>query len=207
MKKTFIRLILSTSLVAAAAFILCAATPGNTPAPSAPANNANAKVRTVNFKKCVEQSKLGKEEQASFEAMKKQMESVLTEKEKTLNELAEKLEDADYLDSLSAEAETEMKRKFRGLSQEYGQLQQQYMQTLNQTNFKVVQKIQEKVNEAATQVARQNNFDLVVNDETAFFASPSLDITSQIVSTMDQNYEKDAGDASKKASQAPSFSN
>ena len=49
------------------------------------AKGSSLRIAVVNFKKCVEQSKQGKQEQSSFEAMKKQMESVLAEKEKSLN--------------------------------------------------------------------------------------------------------------------------
>ena len=55
------------------------------------ANSLTHKVALVNFKTCVEKSKLGKEEQANFDRMKKQMEDVLTEKEKFLKEIAKKL--------------------------------------------------------------------------------------------------------------------
>lgn len=155
-------------------------------------SNAPAKVRTVNFKKCVEQSKVGKQEQASFEAIKKQMETVLVEKEKVLNEMAAKFEDPDFLDGLSAEAETELKRKFRALSQEFAQLQQQYVQALQQTNFKIVQKLTTAVSKAATEAAQKQKIDLVVNEENAaFFVSPNLDISSDVVSIMDQHLEKE----------------
>lgn len=171
----------SVVLVAAAALLSSAA----------PASNEGLKIRVVKFKTCVEQSKLGKQEQASFEALKKQMESVLMEKEKVLNEMATKLEDTDYLDSLSPDAETELKRKFRGLSQEYGQLQNQYLQTLNQTNMKVLQNLNEKVAEASDVVAKQYNYDLVLNDESCFASAPSYDISSQVISVMDQKFDKE----------------
>jgi outer membrane protein len=179
----------SAAVLLAAAALFCSA------APSSGDMNAPAKVRVVNFKKCIEQSKLGKQEQASFDALKKQMESALEEKEKVLNDMATKLEDTDYVDSLSPEAETEMKRKFRALSQEYAQIQNQYLQTLNQTNMKVLQNISDKVSEAAEAVAKQNNFDLVLNDEGSFFASPAFDISSQVITTMDQLFDKDAAAA------------
>jgi len=203
--KNFKKLIATTVLVAASALLL-AAVPNNQmqgqnamqPQGASMQPQGPTKVRYVNFKKCVEQSQMGKQEQASFEALKKQMETVLAEKEKVLNELATKLEDVDFLDSLSAEKETELKRQFRTLGQEYTQLQQQYLQTLNQTNFKVVQKINEKVGEAATTVAKQNNYDLVVNDETLFFANPSLDISQQVIAIMDQTTDKESSETPKK---------
>jgi outer membrane protein len=156
-------------------------------------NNSNApvKIRVVNFKTCVEKSKLGKQEQSTFDALKKQMESNLEEREKTLNDLAKKFEDPDYLDSLSAEAETEMKRNFRKLSQEYSTLQNQYLQALQQTNFKVVQKLTASVEKASAAVAKQNNYDLVLNQEGSFFVNPQLDASMQVVAAMDDMFEKE----------------
>lgn len=170
---------------------LCIATAANA-ADARPANNNATKVRVVNFKRCAEQSKFGKQEQTSFEAVKKQMETVLTDKEKTLNDMAEKSEDPDYLDSLSPEAETEMKRKFRTLNQEYAQLQQQYIQALQQTNFKIVQKLSESVAKAANAVAQQMGVDLVLNDEVTFFVAPGLDISSEVIVMLDKLFDQEA---------------
>lgn len=149
------------------------------------------KIRVVNFKSCIEKSKQGKQEQASFESLKKQMETTLADKEKTLNDMATKFEDPDYLDSLSADAETELKRKFRKLNQEYTQLQSQYMQALQQTNFKVIQKLTEVVTKASATVAKQENLDVILNDESTFFASPDMDISNKVVAAMDQLFEKE----------------
>jgi outer membrane protein len=148
------------------------------------------KIGTVNFKLCVEESKLGKQEQASFETMKKQMENVVEEKEKVLNELALKLNDPDQLDLMSPEAETELKRKFRALSQELNQLQNQYYQTLQQTNIKIVQTLSDAVTKASDKVAKDMKLDLVVNDETCFFASPALDISPKVVLEMNKTSEQ-----------------
>lgn len=152
------------------------------------------KIKVVNFKSCVEKSKLGKQEQSAFDALKKQMETTLGEREKVLNEMAAKFEDPDYLDSLSPEAETEMKRKFRALNQEYTQVQNQYYQTLNQTNFRVVQKLTEAAAKATKTVAKETNLDLVLNDESCFFVSPALDISTQIVTEMDKVFDKESSE-------------
>lgn len=158
-----------------------------------------ANIKVVNFKTCVEGSKLGKQEQASFDALKKQMETSLGEKEKVLNEMASKFEDADYLDSLSPEAETELKRKFRQLNQEYNTLQNQYYQTLNQTNMKIVQKLTDVVTKASESVAKQSNIDLILNDEACFFSAKPLDISSQIIVSMDQMFEKEENNSKNEA--------
>lgn len=175
-------------------------------APVTPANGTKQqqplKVGVVNFKRCVEQSKLGKQEQGNFEGLKKQMETVLGEKEKTLNEMATKFNDADYLDSLSPEAETELKRKFRSQNQELSQLQNQYMQTLQQTNFKVIQKLNEMVTKAASTVAKNDKYDMILNEESAFFYAPELDISSKVITLLDEEFEKMPKETEKPAAAA-----
>lgn len=153
--------------------------------------SAEFKVRVLNFKTCVEKSKLGKQEQESFDALKKQMENVLNEKEKTLNEMAEKFEDPDYLDSLSPEAETELKRKFRAISQEASQQQSQYMQTLQQANVKVLDKLDGAIIKASEAVAAKNGYNLVINEDSSYFYDKNLDISEEVISAMDENFEKE----------------
>lgn len=154
-------------------------------------NAANdVKVGVINFKQAVERSKLGKQEQSSFEALKKQAEQVLQDKEKQLSDIAAKLDDPDYLDSLSPEAEAELKHKFRLLNQELAQQQQQLYQTLSQANFKVVQKLTDTVNEAAEKVAKEKKLDIIINEDACFFFSETLDITDAAVEVMDKDSQK-----------------
>lgn len=149
---------------------------------------ADIKVGVVNFKSCVEQSKMGKEEQKNFEKMKTQMEEVLQEKEKTLSEIANKFNDPDYLDSLSSEAEAELKHKFRSLNQELNQHQNQYYQALQQANFKIVQKMHDSISDAAKKVAQKKGIDLVLNEEGSFFHNSALDISKDVVVELDRTY-------------------
>lgn len=155
------------------------------------------KIAVVNFKTCVEKSKMGQQEQSNFDAMKKQMETVLLEKEKALNEIASKFNDIDYLDSLSPEAETELKNKFRTLNQEFSQQQNQFYQSLSQTNLQVVQRLSDAITKASAEVAKKNQIDLVLNEESSFFISPKLDISDQIIQVLNDSFEKDSKEPKK----------
>lgn len=148
------------------------------------------KVGVVNFKTCLEQSKIGKQEQASFEAMKKQMEAILEEKGKVMESLEAKAKDADYMDSLSPEAEGEFHKKGRELRQELMQLQNQYMQTLNQANFKIVQKLNELISHASKEIASEKKLDLILNEEGCFYYGPRLDISNVVSTKMDELSDK-----------------
>lgn len=187
---------------AAACLLMAAAAPqaaqNGTQAPQTGTANKQPRIGVVNFKQCVEKSKLGKQEQTNFENLKKQMESVLGDKDKTLNDMASKLNDPDYLDSLSPEAETELKRKFRALSQELSGQQQEYMQVLQQTNMKVIQSMNELVTKAASGIAKSEGYDLILNEEGVFSSSPDLDITTKVVAALDNDFDKEAAKTSNK---------
>jgi outer membrane protein len=192
-------IMLSFSGFLLAATCLCsdiqAADTSNFTRPNALEQNRPLKIVIVNFKTCVEKSKMGQKEQSSFEALKKQMEAILSEKEKALTEVASKFNDIDYLDSLSPDAEAELKRQFRTLNQEYSSQQNQFYQSLSQTNLMVIQKLNEAITKASQDVAKKNNIDIVLNEESCFFFISSLDISDLVVRAMDEAFEKDNKEA------------
>lgn len=153
------------------------------------------RIALVNFKTVVEKSKVGQTEQAKFDAMKKQMETILKEKEKSLSDIASKFNDIDYLDSLSPEAEADLKKQFRTLNQEFNQQQNQFYQSLSQTNISVIQKLTEAVAKASEEVAKKNQIDLVLNEDSCFFNSQNIDISNLVVAILDENFEKENKDA------------
>lgn len=179
------------ALIAAAAVVLAST------ATSAYAVDSPMKVGVVNFKQCVEKSKLGKQEAASFEALKTQAEQVLQGKEKELSAIAQKLDDADYLDSLSNEAEAELKHKFRALNQEMAQQQQQLYQTLSQANFKIVQKLTDAVGTKAKEIGQKLSLNLVINEDACFYYHDGLDITNNVIAGLDEAFDKQTAPASK----------
>jgi outer membrane protein len=153
------------------------------------AADAAPSVGVVNFSNCITESKLGKQEQNTFESLKKQMGALLEDTEKQLTEISTKFNDKEYLDSLSPEAEEEMKAKFRALNEELSRYQNQYYQVLNQANMKLVQVISSNINSAAEKVAKEKKLTMIINKEACFFYSPALEITSSVVAEMDKNYD------------------
>ena len=156
-------------------------------------SNQPLRIGIVNTKRCLEESKLGKQEQANFERMKQQMESVLQEKERALEDIESKLNDDDYMDSISDEAASELKRKRRTIRNEGMQLQSQYMQTLQQTNVKIIQKLTDVIGKASAQVAKDSSngqpVDVVFTDEACTYYSPRLDVSDRVVAKMNAIYD------------------
>jgi len=147
-------------------------------------------VGVVNFTSCMAESKLGKQEQASFESLKNQMTSLLQDTEKQMQELNAKRNDPEYMDGLSPEAEDEMMNKLRALNEDMGRLQNQYYQVLNQANMKVVQTLGGNIQKAAQKVADNKKLTMVINKEACFFSAPTLDVTNLVIAEMDRDFDQ-----------------
>lgn len=164
-----------------------------------------SKIGVVNFRKCIEGSKQGKQHQASFEGMKSQMETLLQQREKALTEMNAKLQDADYLDGLTKEAKNELQHKFRVQSQEYAQAQQQFMQTLQQANLKIIEMLNSDVAKASTEVAQTKGFSNILNDESLFFFDKTQDVSELVIAEMNKAHdiEQKKRDEASKGAPAP----
>lgn len=150
---------------------------------------AEQKVGIVNFHSCIIDSKLGKQEQNAFETMRKQFVSLVEDTEKQLREISDKLQDKDYLDGLSKEAEEQMKTKSAQLNEELNRYQQQYYQFMHQGQNKIMQTVVGGISHAADQIAATKGYSVILNKEACFFYSPNLDITSEVVKEMDKHFE------------------
>lgn len=157
-------------------------------------SSAQADFGFVNFKEVIEKSKIGKQEQGSFDSLKDQMEKVLEEKDKELNELASKFNDPDYMDTLSPEAENDLKHKFRLLTQDMNEKQSQFYQALQSAQAKIMAKIAESVSKASVTVAKTKKLDAIFNQDATFYMADSLNISADVVKEMDTVFEKETKD-------------
>ena len=146
----------------------------------------------VDFSKCITESKFGKHEAEGFEAIRAQMQSAIEDLDKQLNETANKLQNKDLLDQLSPEAEQELKVKFQSLNEDMQRYQQQYYQVMQQANMRIIQMVTNEINEASESIAKKDKLSLVINKEAAFHYQPNLDITTNVISEMDKNFDKKA---------------
>ena len=101
----------------------------------------------------------------------------------------------EYLDTLSPEAEAELKGKYQKLANELSQQQNQYYNMLNQANYQIVQTVTESVSQAAKKVAAAKCLDLTINEDVCLSHNPSFDISKDVIAIMDTDFaakEKEA---------------
>jgi len=148
-------------------------------------------VGVVNFMTCITDSKYGKSEQEQLENIKKQWSSIIDETEKEMKDLNSKFNDQEYMDSLSPEAEEEMKMKQKTLSEDMMKYQNQLYQILNQANYFFIQKMTNNISKASEKIALDNKLELVLNKEACFYNTPKIDVTKLVIKEMDVNFEKE----------------
>lgn len=152
---------------------------------------SKAMIGIVNFMTCITESKYGKNEQEQLENIKKQWSTLIEETEKEIGELNSKMEDQDYLDGLSPEAEEDLKMKQSAMYQDLTKYQNQLYQILNQANYFLIQKMSTSISKASEAIAQNRRLDIVLNKEACFYNNPKIDITEQVIHEMDKNYEKE----------------
>lgn len=175
--KSLIRALLSSSLILGAVSVQAA--------------DKGMRIAVVDFAKCVTESKHGKAEQANFESIRMQMQKAIEDLDAQMNETANKLQDKDLLDSLSPEAENELKTRFQTLGEELNRYHSQYYQVMQQANMKLVHTMSSLINQASEVIAKKDKWDLIMNKEAAFHFNQDLDVTSNIIQELNKKFEKE----------------
>ena len=121
---------------------------------------------------------------------KEQMTTLINDYNKQLNDIATKFNDPEFVDSLSPEAEQEMKAKFQTLNEELAQYHNQSSQVMQQANMQLIQTMNAHVQAASEQIAKKKNIPMVVNKEACFFYNPSFDITQSVIEEMDKTFDE-----------------
>jgi outer membrane protein len=156
------------------------------------AAEAPSGLAVVNFTTCITDSLYGKNEQANFENIRRQLAGLIEDTEKELKEISGKFEDTEYLDSLSPKAEEELKGRFQALNEDLSRYQGQFYQVMQQANMQLIQKMSAQIARASERVAKQKKLDYVINKEACFYYRTELDLTSQVIAEMDKNFDSDS---------------
>lgn len=174
----------------AGATMSCAALPTYAASESEGSSKA-FQLGVVNFKTCAENSKIGKQEQNAIEAMHKQLVGNLEKMEKEFVELNNKLQDPDFRDSLSPEAEGQLSQQRQKLADDLASGRNQFYQMMNQAQYKLMQVMGMHISRASQIVAKREALDMVVTEDACFYFTPTRNLTTQIITEMDRLYDEE----------------
>lgn len=151
-----------------------------------------ARVGIVSVRACVEQSKEGQTARDSLENLNKSLTKSLDELSKKLEEINIKLENEDVRDSLAPEAEKALQDERDNLLQEHEMRRMHFSQQMQQAQMAAMQTLFDRVSKASEGVAADLNLNLIIQEDSAFFFSPKLDVTDRVIAVMDTLHTQEA---------------
>lgn len=146
----------------------------------------------VNFSTCITESKYGDQEQKAFDEVRGRITALMQDLDGQFRDIVTKLNDPEFVDSLSPEKEQEMHAHAQSIQDELGRYQQQYYQVMNQANMQLIQMMSSYVSQASEAIAKKEKLSVVLNKEACFYYEPKQDITAAVIAEMDRNFEKNA---------------
>lgn len=145
--------------------------------------------KVVNTRNCFMNSKLGKQEQESFESLKNQKAALMEEKSKELEEVVKKLSDPTILDSMSPEAEQRTKDDYAKLSQELKGMYEECQQILYQKEMQIGQKLQSNIDKALEEMNKEDGC-IILKSDACHYYPKELDITNMVVKKLDEKFDQ-----------------
>lgn len=150
----------------------------------------NAGYKVVNTRDCFINSKLGKQEQEAFEALKNQKTALIEETTKQLQEIAAKLSDPVILDSMNPTAEQELKNKYGQLSQDLNHLYDDCRQILYQKEMQISQTIQNNIDQALEEMKKEEDGCVILKSDACYYYPDELDLTNAVIKKLDEKFDK-----------------
>lgn len=103
---------------------------------------------------------------------------------------AQAMEDRLNLGDLTEDAKIRMDRELREMQRNVNRQKEDLRDELSFRRTEEVQKLEDQINEAVEEIARNNGYDLILSSPVVY-ADPSLDITQLILDQLRVEYEAD----------------
>lgn len=148
----------------------------------------------VDFEKCIVESKQGQKEQENLKEVQEKMKKLMAEKEAEVTTISTNLENPEFIDGISPEAEQKLKQKMQVLQEEQELLQNQWFQMLQQANMRFYEEMSHHVKRASRVISKEKKIPFIFQKTFCFSFPPEADMTPLVVQAMDKTFE-DQNDA------------
>jgi outer membrane protein len=103
---------------------------------------------------------------------------------------AQTMDDRLQMGDLTEDARTRLDRELREMQRNVNRQKEDLRDELSFRRTEEVQKLEDQINQAVQQIARDNGYDLILSSPV-IYVDPSLDITQQILGQLRLEYEAD----------------
>gem|GEM_PF-4221427 len=142
---------------------------------------------------CCTHSQYGKKEMDRLNHESAKIRHYISEVHQQIQELEEKLQDPDYLDCVTPDAEEEIRVRLISLQKEEKRRRRVAEGQLRQMEFQFVQDVSRLAVEAAKHVAEDQKLSFIVKDEQFLYCQNGHDCTNAVVGEMDRLHQQQGG--------------
>ena len=153
----------------------------------------------VNFQTCMEKAKIAQDKRRELEGFDKQFRVKIDEIQKRCKEIDDKLNNVEYVDSITAEAEENLKKERQAEMQKLMGTQNEFQQIMQQQQMAFSQSFMISLGDAAKKVAKEKGLSHVIAKEACLYYEDNLDLTEDVISKINALYDKQQREAEKTA--------
>lgn len=158
----------------------------------------------VNFNACLTDSKQGIKSRQTMEALNNKLVQSLGDIDKQLADIDAKLNDQNYRDGLSPQADEQLRQSHDKLAQERDAMRTSFSQQFSQTQMSLFQDLMDQVAVASKKIAQRKNLQMIFSGESVTYFDPDLDVTSDIVQELNLTADQSPALTSQDTSSASS---
>ncbi len=151
----------------------------------------------VNFQTCMEKAKIAQDKRRELENFDKQFRVRIDEIQKHCKEIDEKLNNVEYVDSITAEAEENLKKERQAEMQKLMGTQNEFQQIMQQQQMAFSQSFMISLGDAAQKVAKEKKLSHVIAKEACLYYDDNLDLTEDVITKINALYDKQQREAEK----------
>lgn len=152
---------------------------------SAPASAAETKIGTVDMRAILAASPQAKNVAEKLKNEFKAREEKIVAVEKGLKEKAEKLQRNGAV--MSEAEKTKLEKDIVTAQRDLQRLQNEFREDANMRQQEETKKLLDKINTVIQEVAKKDNYDLIIHIDAAPFASKQVDITDKVMKAISAN--------------------
>lgn len=151
----------------------------------------------VNFQTCMEKAKIAQDKRRELENFDKQFRVKIDEIQKHCKEIDDKLNNVEYVDSITAEAEENLKKERQAEMQKLMGTQNEFQQIMQQQQMAFSQSFMISLGDAAQKVAKEKKLSHVIAKEACLYYDDNLDLTEDVIAKINAIYDKQQREAEK----------
>lgn len=155
------------------------------------ASEKQEKFRFIDFQECFQKSTYGEDARKHLEGAVQKLQEVVDDTKSQLEAVSKKLEDQDYVDGLSPDAEQALVGERQQLSERLNMISAQGNQALQYEQQAIQASLEKHLSEIAAIYGPENKLNAILPKQIGIYWNKALDITDIFIELLNKKIEEE----------------